>query len=739
MGRKGRFYLLFLPITLALIALFSSCSQVSGRINPPETKIETKTQKFGPSGVAIAFSGKDERTPVEKLTYAYWVYRLVEPQEKNAKSDPYSLQRKPVLEATSTVALATLDSQLLKEGQFLLAVVAVNEFGLADESPAEHAFLIDLTPPPVPQIEAILKAGQIRVSCDYDENPEDLSGYAFTVISENDSKKQEQPFGTWTFPAKFGEVYAIEAQAYDDVGNHSGTVSVDCDASEDNAPVLITAIPSLLGSRTTEIELEYYDDWDPKTEIIQVATISTVPLKVTDDRLQVNYSLLSEGTNTLLLELSDSKEHMRAIKKEVFIDLTPPQIPEELSIEGMSNGYLVNWKKALEADSYKLYGSNDGNDWESIGATNDQKLYSSQRFLHFAVSAFDKAGNESHISYPVRTYDEMYSPVISSTIEDISGNTLLTTLFSPYIIKSHLVISENVSLAFERGVEIMFIEEGGLEIEGELISIPSRTDRYTRFLIQREPDGQPFIKVGEGSVWLEKIHFENLGENGLLFGMSRNGNVLINDAQIKGFETIVCCNSPDSFQMTESTVDTGNFAIGDSVKNMKITCSVIHAKNGITLNNVQNLFLSETTLECDETLVTTSGLTNIKIENSRLVSQGNGIVAQKLTVIDLFDSSITARDNALSINGASSLNIRKSTINDSKVGIYALQSSYVSISESEIRGCELGVQVINSDLSINDSIFTNNGTAVKLQGRNAFEQLKVVFSENSVDISRDEP
>ncbi|HQC38544.1 MAG TPA: hypothetical protein PLF98_09585, partial [Thermotogota bacterium] len=68
MGRKGRFYLLFLPITLALIALFSSCSQVSGRINPPETKIETKTQKFGPSGVAIAFSGKDERTPVEKLT-----------------------------------------------------------------------------------------------------------------------------------------------------------------------------------------------------------------------------------------------------------------------------------------------------------------------------------------------------------------------------------------------------------------------------------------------------------------------------------------------------------------------------------------------------------------------------------------------------------------------------------------------------------------------------------------------
>ena len=51
----------------------------------------------------------------------------------------------------------------------------------------------------------------------------------------------------------------------------------------------------------------------------------------------------------------------------------------------------------------------------------------------------------------------------------------------------------------------------------------------------------------------------------------------------------------------------------------------------------------------------------------------------------------------------------------------------------------LGVQVINSDLSINDSIFTNNGTAVTLQGRNAFEQLKVVFSENSVDISRDEP
>ncbi len=739
MGRKGRFCLLFLPIMLSLIALFSGCAQVSGRINPPETKIETKTQKFGSSGVTIAFSGKDERTPAEKLTYAYWVYRLVEPLDKSAKSDPYSLERKPVLEATSTVAAATLDSRRLKEGQFLIAVVAVNEFGLADESPAEHAFLIDLTPPAPPRIEAILKAGRIRVACAYEETPNDLFGYAFTVLSPNDSKKAEQPSDTWTFSAKFGEVYAIEVQAYDDVGNYSSTISIDCDASEDRAPVLISPIPALLGSRTAEIPLEYYDDWDPNAEIIQEATLSTLALKIKDDRLQINYGQLSEGTNTLLLVLKDTKEHTNALKKEVFIDLTPPQIPEGLLIESMSDGYLVNWRKALDADSYRLYGSNDGNDWDSIGATNDQKLYSSRRYLHFAVSAFDKAGNESHISYPFRTYDEMYSPVISSTIDSISGNTLLTTLFSPYVIKSHLVISENISLAFERGVEITFIEEGSLEIEGELISIPSRTDRYTRFLVQREPDSRPFIKVGTGSVWLEKIHFENATNGGLLFGMSRNSNILINDAQIKGFETVVSCNNSDSFQITESTVDTKNFAIGDSVKNMKITCSVIQAQNGITLNSVQNLFLSDTTLECGESLITTTGLTNIKIENSRLLSRGNGIQAQKLTVIDLFDSRITARNTALSVTGASSLNIRKSTISDSKTGVHALQSSYVSISECEISGCERGVQVVNSDLSINDSVFTKNATAVELQGRNAFEQMKVVFTDNAVDINRNEP
>jgi len=739
MGRKGRDFLLFLPILLSLLALFSSCAQVSGRINPPETKIETKTQKFGPSGVTIAFSGKDERTPPEKLTYAYWVYRLVEPTEKNAKSDPFTFERKPVLEASSTVAQAALDSQRLKEGQFLFAVVAVNEFGLADESPAEHVFRIDLTPPAPPQVEAILKAGKVKVACDYDDTPEDLAGYAFTALSNNDSRTTEQPIGIWTFPAKLGEVYEIEVYAYDDVGNRSKTATLECDASEDHPPVLLTALPALLGVKTVEIELDYYDDWDSQTQIAIEATISSVALKIKDGRLQINYDQLSEGTNTILLELKDTNKHVHRVQKEAFVDLTPPQIPDELSIQNLSNGYMVSWKKAVEADSYALYGSNDGNDWEQIGTTNDQKLYSPQRFLHFAVSAFDKAGNESHISYPVRTYDEMYSPVISSTIDSIGGNTLLTTLFSPYLIKSHLVIPDSVSLAFERGVEITFVNEGELEIEGELISIPSRTDRYTRFLIQREPNGQPFIKVGKGNVWLEKIIFENPGKNGWLFAMSRNSNILINDAQIKGFETVVCCNSSDSFQITESEVEAENFVVGDSVKNMKITCSAIQAKNGISLNNVQNLFLSETILECGESLMTTSGLSNIKIENSTLLSSRNGIQAQKLTVIELFDSSISASNTALAINGASSLNIRKSKISDSEVGVSAMQSSYVSISESVISGCVRGVQVVNSDLSINDSTFEQNATAVALQGRNAFEQKKVVFTGNDLDISRDEP
>ncbi len=85
------------------------------------------------------------------------------------------------------------------------------------------------------------------------------------------------------------------------------------------------------------------------------------------------------------------------------------------------------------------------------------------------------------------------------------------------------------------------------------------------------------------------------------------------------------------------------------------------------------------------------------------------------------------------------MNIRKSKISDSEVGVSAMQSSYVSISESVISGCDRGVQVVNSDLSINDSTFEQNATAVALQGRNAFEQKKVVFTGNDLDISRDEP
>ena len=89
--------------------------------------------------------------------------------------------------------------------------------------------------------------------------------------------------------------------AYDDVGNRSKTATLECDASEDHPPVLLTALPALLGVKTVEIELDYYDDWDSQTQIAIEATISSVALKIKDGRLQINYDQLSKGTNTILL------------------------------------------------------------------------------------------------------------------------------------------------------------------------------------------------------------------------------------------------------------------------------------------------------------------------------------------------------------------------------------------------------------------------------------------------------
>jgi hypothetical protein len=722
-----------------LLLLFTNCSPNNGQIKPPETKIETRTQKFGSGEVKIAFSGKDERTPEDKLTYAYWLYTIKDPAIMNAKSVIADQDKKIVIEATTTTAEAVFSGKVLDEGVFLLSVVAINEFGLADESPAESTFFVDLTPPQLPELSVMLKEGNIISIASYKETPSDFFGFEFFAYSESDAKKSQQSTSLWTYKAKFGELYEIQVRAYDDVGNYSQTISASCDATQDKEPVLVSSIPVLLGSKTNVIELEYYDDWDKTADISKNATLSSTCLKTRDNGFVINHSMLSEGTETFLLVLKDKNGHVLKIERDLFIDLTPPEIPENVSIENLSTGYQISWGKKAEAAFYGVYGSNDGNDWELIDTTPELKLYSPGRFLHFAVSAIDLAGNESHVSYPIRTYDEMYSPVVSSDVTAIEGNTLLTTLFSPYTIRTHLLIPEGVSLAFERGVEVVFETNGSLEIDGELISIPSRTERYSEFRMVKDTFSEPVFTIGKGNIWLEKIRFNEDNNEGTLFSMNRYSSVMVSDALIKGFSTVVSCTNSDNFQITESRIETLSFASGESLKNLKITNSEITAVNGISLNNVQNLFLSEATLVCTDTLLKTNGLSNIKIENSRLSSMGDGIQAAKLTVIDLFASDIFVKNTALSINGASSLNMRKTVIDGSNTGIYASQSSYVSVSESDIENCSFGVIILNSDLSINDTAFTKNATAIELQGRNTFEQVKVAFSENSVDVFRYEP
>ncbi len=695
--KEGMKIILFLTIVAVFLV---SCAPETD-IKPPETIIERIQTVYGLAGVDIILNGTDDKTPPEKLTYEYQIY------SKNNEALELTFSDK-VQEN-----LISYRSEIFEEGYYLIRVFAINEFGIKDKTPAEASFRIDLTPPPSPVVSYQLKSGKVHFSCLEDE-VSDAEGYEMTIFDSDEAKSFSTTEEDFVFSAEKGERYVLKIRAIDFAGNASEEKEYIINTDVDDAPVIESELPVLLGRNNDSVDFIVYDDWDSTDLITQNATFSGIPLRIEAGLLKFDLSTVSEGTHTLFVSLDDAKGHQMSVEKDIYVDLTPPDTPIDGKLKESNRTYHISWENASDEETvFRIYGFNKMEDKVFLCETSEKNYKTDERYLHYVVSAVDKAGNESSSSYPIRTYNEKYVPITSSKIGMIEENTLLTSLYSPYRVNSEIVISDELMLAIEKGVEIIFENGGALKVYGQVLSIPSNSEKKRLISTGFSKDyirSENIIDIIGGAVWLND--FEISGDPHTdLFAIHDGGELRAQSVSVKGFRYFIDSADADIVLMDNSEVQTTVFATGTDCADITLNKVTVNADAGINILNIKNLVISHCTIDSKEFALKLDGFSNAMLNHSAF-SADEALIMNKLSAADAKAISLNGVHTALALKGASSINLRNSTLNASETAIYVDRSAYLCAIESTVTKAETGICTMNSDIVLKDVTITENASCV---------------------------
>ena len=102
------------------------------------------------------------------------------------------------------------------------------------------------------------------------------------------------------------------------------------------------------------------------------------------------------------------ESEMSSVASIVPRDRFPPATPSGLTAVPATNSIELAWERAKDTDlaGYRIYRAAAGGEFEKIGETAETPSYSDRRIesgkqYRYAVSAFDKTGNESRRSEPI--------------------------------------------------------------------------------------------------------------------------------------------------------------------------------------------------------------------------------------------------------------------------------------------------------------------------------------------------
>ena len=693
-------------ILIILIIVFITACAPESNINPPDTSIEQMQPVYGKSGVKIILSGTDDKTPVEKLTYKYAFFV----KDENDEEQLY-------FEGDTQTADLFIEAERFEEGEYIGRITAVNEFGLSDKTPAEGSFKVDLTPPEIPVIDYQIIAGEVLLNI-LNENDNDIAGYEMVLSNTTDSKAFSSTLNSFTFKATKGDHYEIAVLAYDNAGNNSEEAHLTIDTTVDEAPRLENRLPDFLGKNDEFIPIEFYDDWSKTSEITVQATFNGKNTELAEEGLDVDVSMMNEGTHTLNITLKDKDDNVREIRKDIFIDLTPPQIPFDCGFKEQTDGYLLTWDSEVEEkETYRIYGFNKEEDTILLDTVEGKAFRTSERFLHYVITSVDKAGNESSPSYPIRTYNEKYLPITSSELGEIRENTLLTSLYSPYTIDNAVTIPSEILLGIEKGVALIFTENGSFDVKGHILSIPSKSSKERTIELNfQKPEAQgkhsPLIRISGGSVWLNESKIMGNDSPLTLFEVSNGGEFRAQGISVAGVDTVINSVDSDTIVLDDSVIEAVTFATGTSARAFRVSNSQFNVVDGINLGNIQQLELNDCVIDATQTALNLKGFTNA-VMNDTTITGKNTLIINKLSAVDAKSVNIYASQNAVNLKGASTLNLREVTVSASKTAIFVDRSAYLCAIESIIKDSEVGLNILNPNIYFNNVILTGNRFALK--------------------------
>ncbi|MEA1882998.1 MAG: hypothetical protein U9N62_00560 [Thermotogota bacterium] len=720
--------IMFISISILFIA---SCAPES-EINPPDTSIKQMQSVYGQSGIRMVLSGVDDKTPAEKLTYQYAFYI------KNENEDEETDEEQLFLEGNSESNELFIDSLELEEGEYLVKIAAVNEFGLADKTPAEGTFRVDLTPPEMPVINYQIISGEVNLSFT-NKNTSDIAGYEMLLSNSIDKKAFSSTQGSFTFKADKGDHYEIAVKAFDNAGNSSQENQLLIDTTIDEAPRLEDALPEFLGNGDTHIPISFFDDWAKHEKITVQATFNGKEMVLGDEGLDIDVSMMNEGTHTLHLRLIDDNDNIQKITKDIFIDLTPPKIPFDCTFKDQGQGYFISWDaEREEMETFKIYGFNKEEDITLLGTVDGRAFSTPKRYLHYVITSVDKAGNESSPSYPIRSYNEQYRPITSSDLSDIRENTLLTSLYSPYVIDKTIQILPGILLGIEKGVELIFTENGFLQVEGQILSIPSKSSKERKITINfdetnNEGSHLPLIQINGGSVWLNESKVFGNKAPLTLFEVNDGGEFRAQGISVIDVDTVINSVDADIVVLDDSIVQATVFATGSSAKSFRISGSKMTVVEGMNITNIQQLEINDSTIESTQTALNLNGFTNA-VMNDSTISGANTLVINKLSAVDAKSVNVYATNDAISLHGASTLNLRDVTVSASNTGIFVDRSAYLCAIESIIKDSKTGLNILNPNVYFNKLVLTGNHFAVKGKTNEQWLENGLKFIGNEIDM-----
>ncbi len=727
---KETYTKIFAIFTILIIIVFISACAPESELKPPDTSIEQMQSVYGQTGIRMVLSGADDKTPVEKLTYRYTFYIKSEDDEDNEEL---------FMEGDCETSELFVDSLEFKEGEYIAKVSAVNEFGLEDKTPAEGTFKVDLTPPEMPVIRYQIISGEVDLKFVNNETG-DIAGYEMILSNSVDTKAFSSTLDRFTFKANKGDHYEIAVKAYDNAGNNSEEAKLLIDTSVDEAPYLENELPNFLGNSDSHIPVSFYDDWANPDEITVQATFNGKAVQINEEGLDIDVSILNEGTHTLNLHLMDNNDNVREITKDIFIDLTPPQIPFDCSFKEQGKDFLISWDAEMEEkETFKVYGFNKEEDITLLGTVERKAFSTPERYLHYVITAVDKAGNESSPSYPIRTYNEQYRPITSSDLTDIQENTLLTSLYSPYIIDKTIKIPSDILLGIEKGVELTFTENGTFLVEGQILSIPSKSSKERTISVNFEKTEanhyrMPLIQINGGSVWLNESKVFGNNAPLTLFEVSNGGEFRAQGISVTGVNTVINTIDSDTVVLDDSIIQATTFATGASARAFRISGSQLMVVDGLNITNIQQLEINDTTIMATHTALNLNGFTNA-VMNDTTITGNNTFVINKLSAVDAKSVNVYAKQNAISLHGASTLNLRDATVSASKTAIFVDRSAYLCAIESIIKDSEIGLNILNPNIYFNKMILSGNRYAVKGKTNKQWLENGFQLIDNEVDFN----